>query len=164
MAEDPIFEKAMQRAFRLLALRARSTKEIRTKLRERGFEEPVVRRVIANLAKREYLDDTAFAREWARHLAVNRHYGSRRIESSLLEKGIPREVISETLAALREERPERDVLKAFIAKKLKGRRIGELDRKEKRRLAQSLMGKGFPAGLIFEVLRIQEEGTFDERE
>jgi regulatory protein len=164
MAEDPIFEKAMQRAFRLLALRGRSTKEIRSKLRERGFEEPVVRRVIANLLKRRYLDDAACAREWARHLAVNRLYGSRRIENSLREKGISSEIIREALASIREERPERAVLETLLGKKLKGRRVGELDGKEKKRLAQNLMGKGFPAGLIFEVLRIQEEGSFDERE
>jgi regulatory protein len=164
MAEDPIFEKAMQRAFRLLALRGRSTKEIRSKLRERGFEESVIKRVISNLSKRQYLDDAAFAREWARHLAASLFYGNWRIERSLLEKGISGDVIKETLAGLREERPERDVLKAFLAKKLKDRKVGDLDGKEKKRLAQNLMGKGFPPGLIFDVLRIHEEGSFDERE
>jgi regulatory protein len=164
MAEDRVFEKAMQKALRLLALRGRSTKELRFKLRERGFDESVVNQVISSLAEHRYVDDGIFAREWARNLAVNRLYGNRRIELSLLEKGISRDLIKEMLADLRKELPERESLNALLRKKLKDRKISELDRKESNRLAQSLMGKGFPAGLVFEVLRIKEEGSVDDRE
>jgi len=44
---------------------------------------------------------------------------------------------------------------------LKNRPVAELDRKEKNRLARSLMGKGLPAGKIFEVLRNKEEEIDD---
>jgi regulatory protein len=146
MADDPVFEKARQKAFRLLSLRGRSTKEIRSKLREQKYEEPVINRVIDRLLKDRYLDDAAFARDWARSLAENRLYGNRRIETSLIQKGIS------------------GGLEAVIRKKLKDRKLGDLDRREKQRLARSLMGRGFPAGLVFEMLRIKEEGLFDERE
>ncbi len=38
MAEDRDFEKARQKAFRLLSLRGRSTRELRSKLKEKGFD------------------------------------------------------------------------------------------------------------------------------
>jgi len=164
MADDPVFEKARQKAFRLLSLRGRSVKELRSKLLEKGFGDPVVNRVIAGLRELGYLDDAAFAREWARSLAANRLYGNRRLETSLLEKGISSGLIREAIAGVRKEHPEREALEAVVRKKLKGRKPGDLDRRDKQRLARSLLGKGFPSGLIFDFLRIQEEGSFDERE
>jgi len=155
--EDPTLEKAKQKAFRLLSVRGRSTKEIRLKLKERGFAEPVVEKVIVRLLELNYLDDKSFAEQWARNLAVNRLYGNRRIEMSLLEKGIGRNLIELSIALVREERSEKEAINILIKKKFKGRKVSELDEKEKRRLAQNLMGRGFPAGLIFEALGRTEE-------
>lgn len=164
MAEDRLFEKTRQTAYRLLALRGRSREELRRALRDRGFEAPVVAKVLALLAEQRYLDDRAFARDWARRLAVNRHYGDRRIEASLREKGIPAGVVREALAEVREALPEQEALHVLLEKKMRGRKKGPLEGREKRRLAQSLMGKGFPAGLILEALGNTEEEWMDERE
>jgi regulatory protein len=90
MEEDRTFEKAKQKAFRLLSVRGRSVKELRSRLKEKGFEESVVGKVITRLTELEYLDDEFFAREFTRDLAVNKLYGNRRIEVSLLGKGIDR--------------------------------------------------------------------------
>lgn len=155
--EDPTLEKAKQKAFRLLSVRGRSTKELRSKLKERGFEEPVVKKVIAGLLDLKYLDDESFAEQWGRNLAVNRLYGNRRIEVSLLEKGIDRKLIEQSIGQVRKEISEKDAINRLIGKKIKDKKIIELDEKEKRRLAQNLMGRGFPAGLIFEVLGRPEE-------
>ena len=153
MEEDHTLEKAKQKAFRLLSVRGRSTKELRFRLKEKGFEEPVVEKVIARLLDLKYLDDESFAREWTRNLAVNRLYGNKKIEVSLLEKGIDRKLIEQSIARVREEISEKQAINKLMEKKIKGKKIIELDEKEKRRLAQNLMGKGFPAALIFEVLR-----------
>lgn len=157
MEEDHTLEKAKQKAFRLLSVRGRSTKELRLRLKEKGFEEPVVEKVIARLLDLKYLDDESFAREWTRNLAVNRLYGNKRIEVSLLEKGIDRKLIEQSIARVREEISEKQAINKLMEKKVKGKKIIELDEKEKRRLAQNLMGKGFPAGLIFEMLGRSEE-------
>jgi regulatory protein len=156
-------EKAKQRAFRLLAMRARSEKELRAKLKEKGFDESTVEEVAARLRELNYLDDESFARQWARNLAVNKLFGNRRIEASLEEKGISRPLIREVLTEAREELTERKAVILLIRKKLDGS-DRKIDDKEKRRLAQSLMGKGFPPGLIFEMLNRSKEGLLDEGE
>lgn len=150
--EDPTLEKAKQKAFRLLSVRGRSTKEIRSKLKERGFEESIIEKVIVRLLELKYLDDESFAKQWARNLAVNKLYGNRKIEFSLLEKGIDRKIIEQSIALIRKEISEKEAINILIEKKFKGRKVVELSEKEQRRLAQNLMGRGFPAGLIFEEL------------
>lgn len=157
-------EKAKQKAFRLLSVRGRSIKELRTKLKEKGFEEPVVEEVIARLIEFKYLDDESFASQWAQNLAVNRLYGNRRIEVSLSEKGIDRTVIQQSITQVREEISEKQAINRLIEKKVKGKKVKELNEKEKRRLAQNLMGRGFPAVLIFEALGKSGEGFTNDRE
>ncbi len=164
MADDPPSGRALQKALRFLSLRGRSTSELRAKLREKGFPDSDIARVTARLADLGYLDDAAFARDRARNLAVNRFYGNRRIEQDLMEKGVPEGFIRQAITGARLEMPEREALDILVGKKLRGRKIRELDRREKQRLAQSMIGKGFPAGMIFEVLGNKEEGLVDERE
>ena len=161
--EVPPQEKAKQRAFRLLAMRPRSEKELRAKLKEKGFDESVVAEVAARLRELNYLDDESFARQWARNLAVNKLLGNRRIEASLMEKGIPQPLIRQVLSEVRKELAEREAVILLIRKKVDNG-AGKMDDRERRRLAQSLMGKGFPPGLVFDILNRLKEGLLDEGE
>lgn len=161
--EAPPQEKAKQRAFRLLAMRARSEKELRAKLREKGFDESVVEEVAARLRELNYLDDESFARQWARNLAVNKLLGNRRIEASLMEKGIARPLIRQVLTEVREELSEQEAVILLIRKKVDNG-AGNMDDRGRRRLAQSLMVKGFPPGLVFDILNRSKEGVLDEGE
>jgi len=164
MRDDPQFEKAKQKAFRLLARRAQSKKELQQKLSDRGFEKPVVDGVIKMFTEQGYLNDENFARDWARHLARNRHYGNRRIEMSLAGKGIPKDLIAKAITEARGEIEEREGIRKVLQKKLKGRKPGGLDRAEKRRLAQSLAIRGYAWPLIIEALGKKQEGLFDDIE
>jgi regulatory protein len=164
MRDDPQFEKARQRAFRLLARRAQSKKELKDKLIDRGFEMAVVDRVVKMFTEDGYLNDETFARDWARHLARNRHYGNRRIEMSLAGKGIAKDLIARAIAEARGEIEEREGIRKVLQKKLRGRKPGGLDRAEKRRLAQSLALRGYSWPLIIEALGKKQEGLFDDIE
>jgi regulatory protein len=159
--EDLLHEKAKQKAFRLLTIRARSEKELRTKLKEDGYDESVVGDVTARLRELRYLDDESFARGWARNLAVNRLWGNIRIEASLRDKGISRELIERVIREVREELSEQKALRALIKKKEKSLTM-KMDDSGKRRLARSLMGKGFLLDLIFDVLRTPKEEFTDD--
>ncbi len=163
MEENPLYENAKQRAFRLLAVRARSEKELRSRLKEMGYDESVVSGVTTRLRELKYLDDESFARGWARNLAVNRLLGNGRIEASLREKGIPRELIEQVINEVREELSEREALMALLRKKAKNGTV-KMDYKDKIKLARSLMGKGFSPDLIFTTLRTTKEEFVDEGE
>ena len=149
MEASPL-EKARSQAFRLLSLRARSEKELRDRLSE-NHGRNVVDDVIGQLKEGGYLHDGNFARERARRLAVGQMKGNRAIEADLLQKGVDRTVIAEAIRAVREELSEPDAVRKLLEKKRSGLSSPpDLPRREK--MKRYLLSKGFPAGLIFEIL------------
>jgi regulatory protein len=162
--EDSLQEKARQKAFRLLAVKARSEKELRSKLREKGFDESVVGDVIEDLRELKYLDDESFAGQWAHNLGANRLLGNRRIELSLREKGIQPSLIKKAIGELRSEISEADAVMTLIRKKVKSHDVMKMNAAEKRKLAGSLMGKGFPPDLIFHMLNEKKEEFVNDGE
>lgn len=164
MEENPLYEKAKRKAFQLLSMRARSEKELRAKLKEKGFDETVVGEVTERFRELKYLDDESFAGQWARNLGVNKLLGNRRIESSLREKGIQPLLIEKAIDDVRREISESDAIMTLIRKKVKSHDIMKLDYGEKRRIACSLMGKGFPPDLIFDMLNQSKEAFVNEGE
>lgn len=161
---DFLREKAKQKAFRLLAVRARSEKELRVKLKEKGFDEAIVGEVAERLRELKFLDDESFAVQWARNLGVDKLFGNRKIALSLREKGIPPPLIEKAIDEVRREVSESDAIMTWIRKRRTAHDIMEMGVREKRRLAGSLMGKGFPPDLIFYLLNQSKEEFVNEGE
>jgi len=160
MQHDPLSEKAEKKAFRLLTLRAHSEKELAAKLDERGFAEDVVAGVLEKCRELGYLNDEKFARQRARELAVNRLLGDRRIVFDLREKGIPEALSRQAIEEVRAEIGEEKAVEALLRKRGRAKALEAMDEKEKARLMRSLLGKGFPTGLIFRKLQKAEEEEF----
>jgi len=87
--DDPLYEKARQKALRYLLYRGRSIKEVQTRLAEKGFDSAIIKKIVDRFTDLGYLNDKDFARQWARSLAVSRLWGDRKIEASLLKKESP---------------------------------------------------------------------------
>lgn len=154
---------ARQKAYRLLALRPHSIGEIERKLREKGFSAAVIKEVLEKLHDLKYLDDVSFASQWARHLAVNKLWGNKKIIAQLQIKGVAANLIDDAIAAARTEMPEEEALDALIRKKTAAAKRSVQDIREKKRIFQSLLGRGFPAGLILAKLgKIPEEDLHGE--
>jgi len=163
MNEDRELGRAEGKAFRLLTLRAHSEKELRAKLRAGGFAAPVVEGVIRRCRELGYLNDEAFARQRARVLAVSRLAGDRRIAFDLRERGIDAGLSARVIAEVRVELDEEEAAERLLRKKIRGRPVAALSEREKAGLARSLMGKGFPTGIILKTLKkTEEEGFHDD--
>ncbi len=151
-------EAAKQKAYRLLSLRPHSEKELEKKLREKGFPAVVVKETLEKLHDLKYLNDASFANQWARNLVVNRFWGNKKVIASLREKGLSAELIDLSIEQARQELPEEEAIEILIKKKAAKRKTSALDFKEKRKIFQALMGRGFPPGLILNKLgRIKKE-------
>ncbi|MEN6358871.1 MAG: regulatory protein RecX [Smithella sp.] len=149
---------AKQKAYRLLALRPHSEKELEKKLREKGFPAVVIKETLEKLHDLKYLNDASFANQWARNLVVNKLWGNKKIGLSLREKGLATELINVSIEKAREELSEEDAVEILIKKKAAKKKLATFDVKEKQRIFQSLMGRGFPPGLILNKLgRIKKE-------
>jgi regulatory protein len=98
LARDQV-GKAVEAAIRLLTRRPRSEREIRQRLREKGFDVPAIDAAVERLEGWRYLDDFEFARFWVENRESHKPRGRRLLEQELRQKGIDRELITETIDA-----------------------------------------------------------------
>ena len=152
---------AKQKAYRLLSMRPHSEKELEKKLREKGFPAVVIKEALEKLHDLKYLNDESFAIGWARDLAVNKLRGNRKIIASLREKGVSSQLIDDAIAAARLEISEEEAIAVLVRKKAAKKKPTAFDIKEKQRIFQSLMGRGFPPGLILNKLGKAGEEEID---
>ena len=153
---------AKQKAFLLLSLRPHSEKELEKKLREKGFPAVVIKEALEKLHDLKYLNDESFAFGWARDLAVNKLRGNRKIIASLREKGVAPQLIDGAIDAARLEISEEEAIAVLVRKKAAKKKLTTFDIKEKQRIFQSLMGRGFPPGLILNKLGKAVEEEIDD--
>ena len=125
----------------LIGRRAMSRWELEKKLREKGVSAASARYAAEWLEAIGALNDQEYAALLVRHYSA-RGYGPARLREKLREKGIPRELWEEALEQAPEEGGQAD---AFLQSKLRGR---VPDEKEKRRLTNALLRRGFSWGEI----------------
>jgi regulatory protein len=89
--------KAVDSGLRLLTTRPRSEREVRDRLRRKGFPAEIIDAAIERLEGWHYLDDEAFARFWIENRETNRPRGRRLLEQELRLKGVDRVTIRQTI-------------------------------------------------------------------
>ncbi len=99
IASQEGFNKAQAYAFMLLGYRERSLREIRMRMRRKGYEEKLIEKVVKYLKDQNLINDKRFARLWAES-RIKKGYGSWRIKSEFEQKGVDREMTDEILKDL----------------------------------------------------------------
>ncbi len=125
----------------LIGKRAMSRRDLERKLREKGASEAEARYAAEWLEAIGALNDAEYAAALVRHCA-QLGYGPARVREKLYEKGVPRELWEDALEELPADGGQVD---AFLRSKLRGR---PPDEKEKRRLTNALLRRGFPWGEV----------------
>ncbi|MFQ5707378.1 MAG: RecX family transcriptional regulator [bacterium] len=147
---------AKNKAFRYLAGRAHSEKELRDKLRLKGFSKPIVEEVLAELKVLKFIDDSAFAASYVRSRMINRPCGETLLRHELWQKGVSEEIAKSAVKAFFSEHNQVEVARA-LAEKLRPR-YSRLDAtKRKKRLSDFLLRRGFAWELVKEVVEINTE-------
>ena len=137
-------------AYQLLKFRARSEREIRDRLRQKGFTAEIINQAVDRLYQLKYLNDRDFALAWANSRLL-KPLGLRRIAFELKEKGISQEIIKETLGGIKEKYREYDIVMELTKTKLKKMKDVD-DYKAKRRVYSFLARRGFNLDIINEVM------------
>ena len=152
------YPEALNLAVSLLAQRAHSSGEIEKKLRDRFYLPETVEMVLYKLEKEHFLNDEAFAMEYAAALS-RRQTGRARIAQDLRRKGIDPALIQRALEALDEE--EADDAAFTLARKLLKRYEREADpRKAMQKLLMAMARRGYG----FEEARAAAERALQELE
>lgn len=125
----------------LIGKRAMSRRDLERKLQEKGASEAEARYAAEWLEAIGALNDAEYAAALVRHCA-QLGYGPARVREKLYEKGVPRELWEEALEELPADGGQ---VEDFLRSKLRGRIP---DEKEKRRLTNALLRRGFPWGEV----------------
>lgn len=142
MDEENKLTKALNTAYRLLYYQSRSKKELELKLSKKGFKDNIIRKAIAYLQEKNYINDLKFAREWGQSKITHNYYGKYLLERELLNKGIEAEITQEVIEELYRDKKEAKVAEQLSVKKMK--LYKNLDTEvAKRRLVNLLRRKGF---------------------
>ena|SRR5881394_1040319 len=155
-------ERTMNRAVKLLTAKQRSVAELRERLLEKTWtNSEIVDRVIEKLKEYGYLDDRKYASDLALSKLRQTPQGKRKLQQSMSQKKLDREIRDEAIVAAFEKIPEAELIDRAIQKRLrlKGR---PGTREETKKFYDHLMRQGFDFDLIRE--KMSEVGKLEADE
>jgi regulatory protein len=145
--------RVFDRALDLLALRARSTRELHRHLVRKGEEAAHVDAAVARLTALGLLDDAAYARQYARAKVTGPGFSRRRLQAELARRGVAREIADEAITDVLgdDEIDTAEILERVAEKKF--RTLMKLDPEtRRRRLYAFLARRGYDSDEIIRVL------------
>jgi regulatory protein len=153
--------RARQICLRLLALAPKTRAQLAQALHRRGVPDDAAEAVLARFSEVGLIDDAAFARAWVESRHYSRGLSRRSLSAELRRQGVQTEEIREAVDTLD---PEQEVATArrLVEQKMAGTR-GQPPEARARRAAGTLARKGYPAGLVFRLIKevLEQEGSAD---
>lgn len=144
--------RARECAYRLLKYRERSEKEVRDKLKVKGFADDICEKVIFELTGMRYIDDRRFANAAAESI-IKFHPGSLMfIRSALRSKGVSGEITDAVISDVKNNYDEHGAAYNLAVSRA-GRFSGIEPKKAKQRIYNFLMRRRFSHEMIMRVLR-----------
>ena len=146
--------RTYDRALNMLAARSRASEDLRRMLVRKGEPADCVDRAIERLRHAGYLDDAAFAREFARYRALGAGLSRRRVQQELGRVGVAREVSMAAIDALFHDEGVDEAASIERAARKKLRTLTNTDTPtRKRRLYAFLARRGYDSDDISRVVR-----------
>ena len=139
--------KALDSAYRILARRDHTRKELRVKLLQKGFDPAAIEGALVRCRELGYLDDAKTAAIIAGHLAES-GYGPLRVRQTLGQKGLDDAVIEQALVRCGDEASQ-----VLSARRMLEKKASRLNReadpwKRRQKAYRFLAGRGFPSTVI----------------
>lgn len=163
IAEEKI--KTYNYALSILSITAKSEKQLRDKMLEKGYDNNFINNAIIKLKQQKYLDDERYSEMLINNKINISKHGKRKIKEALYEKGIDRETIDKKISQISEED---ELERAFILGAKKLNTLKEEDtRKKSLKLSNYLITKGFDFSVVKKAvskLLNNNLGDFDEFE
>ena len=151
--------RARQICLRLLTISPRTRAQLATTLHRRGIPADVAEAVLARFTDVGLIDDASFARAWVESRHHSRGLARRSLSAELRHQGVPAEEIRAAVGTLG---PDQEVATArrLVEQKLAASR-GQPPEVRVRRAAGTLARKGYPAGLVFRLIKeaLENEGA-----
>ncbi|MCI3919500.1 RecX family transcriptional regulator [Paenibacillus sp. TRM 82003] len=161
--KDEERQDAYVRAIRWLGARPRTEKEVRMYLKRREYEDEVIDECVKRLAEQRYIDDERFSHALAEERLKLQGKGKQWIKQELLQKGVDKGTVQETIGSLDPE----DETEAAV--KLARKRWRSLAKEEdsaaaRRKLYGYLARRGYSASAVRAAVNAaaEDEGATEE--
>ncbi len=155
-------ERTMNRAVKLLAAKPRSIGELRERLLEKSWTNPeIVDRVIQKLEEYGYLDDEKYAGDLALSRLRQRPQGPRRLQQTMSQKKLDRELVKNAIQSAFEKMPESELIDRAIEKRLRLKGTPET-REDTKKFYDHLLRQGFGFDLIREKMSTIGSKSFED--
>ncbi len=140
--EEEEYKRGLNRAFRILAARSRSEKEVRDRLLEAGYPEVITEKIIARCWELGFVNDTEFAYHYAEDRLRNRPMGREMLKRELLSRGISEELAASAVDNAYAQTDELELARDLITRKI-SRWQDEPKPKVREKMARFLISRGF---------------------
>ena len=146
------FWRARDYALSLISYRMRSERELKQRLRHKGYAFSTVGEVIVFLKRIGIVDDRKFAEDWVNSTLEHRPMGRFRVRFELRKRGVNDNIIDELCDKVFTEGKEEELILKASEKKLKSLRDYPPELRVKR-LISFLKGRGFEYESIHRVTK-----------
>ncbi|MDA3732572.1 RecX family transcriptional regulator [Niameybacter massiliensis] len=149
-------DKAKMRALNSIARGDKTEQQMRMLLLKAEYSEWIIEEVISFLKKYSYINDENFVKRYMNSKVKYNHKSLRKVQSELYSKGI---VVSdlETYKEKYAEEEEENIL--YFLNKFKY--SSELEYKDKQKIINRILTRGFSYSAVERCIRRQNEGLFD---
>ncbi len=142
--EQNILYHIKQRAFSYLARRFHSERELLIKLKQKSYEERLIKLVLNELREKSFIDDQVFANHFIEEKLKKKRWGKNKIRAALFSKGVSASIIDEVLKSFDSEEDQNEAANSLVKKKFENLKKRETDYKKlKQKLISFLLSRGF---------------------
>jgi regulatory protein len=140
-------------AIRLLSFRLRSEKELKLRLKQKGYEAQLIADTLIRLKQEQYVDDRLFAELLTKQRIQSQKKGRNWVKQELQQKGLTSEQISNAMEHVDEQTEYRNAYE-LIYKKYAAELKAAVDvQKTKRKAISLLQRRGYGSTVISNVMR-----------
>ena len=132
--------EAKEVALRFLSFRRRTEKEIKDKLKKKGFDERTIKSTIAKLKDYDLINDSEFATAWVKERLAYKPRGKKLLRQELWKKGIKKDIIDQVTEELCQGE---DKSASELLEKIKKRYKNLEPNVARRRMLSLLLRRGF---------------------
>jgi regulatory protein len=159
-----VYERVMERAFRLISFKPRSVAELRERLLEKDWaDETAVEQVIARLRELNYLDDDQLATNFAHSRLTIKPLGRVRLRRDLQRRKLAAQTVETALDEAYTEHSEEELIERAINKRLRLKGAPKSP-EETKKLFDYLLRRGFNYDLVMRKVRSLNHSAVDKGE
>lgn len=116
--EQNILYHIKQKALTYIARRFHSEKELFIKLRQKAYDEKLIKLVLSDLKEKGFVDDRTFANNFIEEKLRKKQWGRNKIKSALFAKGVNQSAINDLFDSFFREESDFELAKHLAKKKL----------------------------------------------